>query len=135
MADPKLAQDYERVLESSRSKGEVLEEPGGGDRRKHPRIKVQPGALPVELDPWVFAIDISISGMAFYADEAAVPGLTVTIALGDHASVEAEVVGCRPEPPAAAGAPPRYRLHCKFADEEAGMRLLVAIKELEGAKA
>ncbi len=135
MADPKLELEYQRVLEASRSKGEVLEEPGGGDRRKHPRIKVQPGALPVELDPWVFAIDISISGMAFYADESVPPGRTVTIALGDHASVEAEVVGCRPEPSGPHGEPPRHRLHCRFANEEAGMRLLVAIKELEGAKA
>ena len=132
MANPTLEQEYERVLEASRSKGEVLEEPGGKERRKHPRIKVQPGALPVELDPWVFAIDVSISGMAFFADEPAQPGSKVTIALGDRAAVDAEVVGCREEPPASAGGHP-YRLHCKFADEEAGMRLLVAIKELEGS--
>ena len=88
MADRKLDEDYRRVLEASRRSGDVIAEGQGTERRRHPRLRVKPGALPAELDPWVFAIDISISGMAFYADEPVAEGETVTIHLGELAQAE-----------------------------------------------
>jgi hypothetical protein len=132
MAQRSLDEAYQRVLETSRRNGDVLDEPAGQERRKHPRIRVKPGELPTELDPWVFAIDISISGMAFYADEPVETGKHVNISLGDAAHAEVEVMGCHEEPSSTPNLPSRYRLHCRFADEEEGMRLLVSIKELEG---
>jgi PilZ domain len=133
MAPADLDAAYERVLEQSRRSGDLLEEPAGKERRQNPRIRVKPEQLPADLDPWVFAIDISISGMAFYADEPVQPGKRVTIHLGDTADADVEVVGCREEQVSGYQQPARYRLHCRFADEEQGKRLLVAIKELESA--
>ncbi|HKI97711.1 MAG TPA: PilZ domain-containing protein [bacterium] len=133
MAEPSLEAEYQRILADSRRTGDLLEEPAGQERRRHPRIRVKPGDLPTELDPWVFAIDISISGMAFYADEAVEPGRKVTIHLGDLATADVEVLACRQEQSTARHLPARYRLHCRFADEEQGKRLLVTIKDLEGA--
>jgi hypothetical protein len=131
MDESTLEEAYRRVLAESRRKGDLLEEAPGTERRRHPRVRINRDDLPAELDPWVFAIDISISGMALFADDPVEPGGTVTMALGDQFSVEAEVMRCQEEPPTAPHLPTRYRLHCRFADEEEGMRLLVAIKELE----
>lgn len=128
---PNLDEAYHRILAESRRKGDLKEEGGAGERRRHPRVRVNPADLPADLDPWVFAIDISISGMAFFADEPVPVGESVTLALSERLSVEAEVVACHTEPPEQPGGPTRYRLHCRFADEEQGKRLLVAIKELE----
>ena len=123
---------YERILEEGRLRGDLQDEPVEEERRRHPRIRVNPGDLPVEIDPWVFAIDVSISGMAFYSDQPVEDGERVTIALGNELAVDAEVVSSQFEPGDNPYLPSRYRLHCRFADEEQGKELLVRIKELEG---
>ena len=130
-----LEQQYTRVLAESRTRGEVMDNPEGAERRRHPRIRVNSGDLPVEIDPWVFAIDVSLSGMAFYADEPVEPGRSVTIALGDHYAVEASVVDCHPEQSDSSDLPSRHRMHCRFAEEERGKQLLVMIKDLENEPA
>ena len=126
-----LDQEYERVLEDGRESGDLLEQSEDADRRRHPRIRVNPNNLPVEIDPWVFAIDISISGMAFYSDDPVPPGNLVTIKLADDIQAEAKVVGVQEEPPIGPEQSSRYRLQCEFTDEEQGKRLLVRIKEME----
>jgi hypothetical protein len=128
-----LDQDYEQVLEDSRESGDLLEQSEDADRRRHPRIRVNPNNLPVDIDPWVFAIDISISGMAFYSDDPVPPGKLVTIKLADEIQADAKVVGVQEEPPLGPEQPPRYRLQCEFTDEEQGKQLLVRIKEMEAA--
>ena len=50
-----LEQQYTRVLAESRTRGEVMDTPEGAERRRHPRIRVNSGDLPVEIDPWVSA--------------------------------------------------------------------------------
>ncbi len=130
MGEDSLDAAYRRVLEESRRRGEVVEDGPGMERRSNPRIRVNPGDLPAELDPWVFAIDISISGMAIYAEEPAEPGHTVDLDMAGL-TTQAEVVACHEEPAGGPDHPGRYRLHCRFKDEEEGMRLLVRIKELE----
>jgi PilZ domain len=129
----KLDEVYRRVLEAGRRSCDVIAEPEGAERRRHPRLRVKPGALPAELDPWVFAIDISIAGMAFYADEPVAKGETVTIHLGELAQADVEVLGCQEERPDGRYLRTRYRLHWRFTDEEEGKRLLVTIQDLEGS--
>ncbi len=97
MADTELHQDYERVLDEGRESGELQDLSEEADRRRHPRIRVNPNDLPVEIDPWVFAIDISISGMAFYSDDPVPPGEMVTIKLGDDLQADAKVVRVQEE--------------------------------------
>lgn len=133
MSDEELEQQYQQILHSAREKGEILGEYGGPERRRNPRIKVVPGEMPVEIDPWVFAIDVSISGVAFYSDHAVEPDDIVDIDLADLAPVKAKVVSCQMEEADTPYQPSRYRLHCEFADEEEGKALLIRIKELETA--
>lgn len=133
MADTDLHQDYERILEEGRESGDLQDQSEEADRRRHPRIRVNPNDLPVDIDPWVFAIDISISGMAFYSDDPVPPGKMVTITFTDDLHAEAKVVNVQEEPPLGPDQPTRYRLQCEFADEEEGKQLLVRIKEMEAA--
>lgn len=131
MFDEELDRQYQRTLRAARKKGEVLGEYDGEERRRNPRIKVVPGHLPVEIDPWVFAIDVSLSGVAFYSDQAVEPGKTVDIDLVDMTPVKAKVIACQLEKSDSPYLPSRYRLHCEFEDEEKGKALLVRIKELD----
>lgn len=131
MSDEELDRQYQKTLRAARERGEVLGEYDGEERRRNPRIKVVPGHLPVEIDPWVFAIDVSLSGMAFYADQPVKPGKTVDIDLVDLEPVKARVVDCKMEKSNSPYLPSRYRLHCEFEDEEKGKALLVRIKELD----
>ncbi|MEE8436034.1 MAG: PilZ domain-containing protein [bacterium] len=131
MSDEELDRQYQRTLRAARDKGQVLGEYDGVERRRNPRIKVVPGHLPVEIDPWVFAIDVSLSGVAFYSDQAVEPGKTVDIDLVDMEPVKARVIACQEEESDSPYLPSRYRLHCEFEDEEKGKELLVRIKELD----
>ena len=131
MSDEELDRQYQKTLRAAREKGQVLGEYDGQERRRNPRIKVVPGDMPVEIDPWVFAIDVSISGVAFYSDNAVESGQTVDIDLVDMTPVKARVIDCKMEKPDSPYLPSRFRLHCEFEDEEQGKALLVRIKELE----
>ena len=133
MSDEELDRQYQKTLRAAREKGHVLGEYDGQERRRNPRIKVVPGDMPVEIDPWVFAIDVSISGVAFYSDKAVEPGKTVDIDLVDMPPVKAKVIDCNMEKADSPYLPSRFRLHCEFEDEEMGKALLVRIKELESA--
>lgn len=135
MAERDLEEEYRRILAESRERGDVLEAPPGAERRVHPRLKVHPEAMPGEVDPWVAAIDISISGMAFFAGEPVQPGNTITINPAEGLTADVEVVGCQEVPQEEGQSATRFRLHCRFASEEEGMRVLVGLKELEGGAA
>lgn len=132
MSNEDLDARYQTILENERLKGNVAEEGGEKERRRHPRIKVVPGDKEVEIDPWVFVIDVSISGVAFYSDHEVEPGKTVDIDLADTPPVKAKVIGCQMEKSDSPYLPSRYRLNCEFENEEEGKALLVRIKEMEG---
>lgn len=131
MADTYLAEAYQRLLEQCRARGELLEEPVGQERRRHPRFRVRPNRLPQPLSPWRLAIDVSPNGIAFYADQPTDAGHTVRIELGGTLAVDADVVACQEVPLESLHDPTRYRVRCRFTDEEQGLRMLLAIKELE----
>jgi len=135
MTDVELAGAYQRLLEQCRLRGEVLDEPAGQERRSHPRVRVRPDRLSQPLSPWRLAIDISPNGIAFYADAPTDAGRPVKIALGDHLAADADVVACQEVPLDGLYDPARYRVRCRFASEEQGLRMLVAIKEMEGLRA
>ena len=136
MSRDNLHSRYSRIIEEESSETPTPDgvPPDGIERRRHPRIEVKPGDLPVLLDPWVFAIDVSISGMAFYSEEEVEAGKVINITLGHMMYAEAEVVNCILEEPASPYHPARYRLNCRFLDENQGMELLVKIKDLESVE-
>jgi len=130
-----LADAYRRLLEQCRSRGDVLGDPDGGERRRNPRLRVHPNRLAQPLSPWRLAIDVSANGMAFYAEEPPATGASVRIALGNLLEAEAEVLACQEVPLHLLKDPARYRVRCRFTDEEQGLRMLVAIKEMEDDQA
>ena len=131
MSDEELDLQYKKILREARERGEVMGGYDGPDRRRYPRIRVVPGHLPVEIDPWVFAIDVSISGVSFYSDQEVEAGKTIEIDLVDMTPVVAKVLDCQMEKSDSPFLPSRYRLRCEFEDEEKGKELLVKIKDLE----
>lgn len=133
MADSDLAQAYERLLEQARGHGDLLDEASGKEQRRHPRLRVRVNRLPQRMAPWPLAVDISLSGMAFYTEEPCEAGQVVTISLGPDVSAAVEVLACHEVP--VLHEPARYRLRCRFADDEQGLRMLVAVKEMESMEA
>lgn len=131
MIDSTLLDAYQHLVDECRRRGEVLDEPVGYDRRRHPRLRVRVNKLAQRISPWPLAIDISAAGMAFYTNEPADTGHHVRIALGDSLAAEADVLACQEVPLDLLRDPVRYRIRCRFADEDQGMRMLMAIKELE----
>lgn len=132
--DTTLAESYERLLQECRSRGELLGAIEGDDRRRHPRVRVRPDRLPQPLSPWRLAVDISATGMAFFADEPCDAGRPIRIALGEHLAVDADVLACQEVPLEVLHDPTRYRVRCRFTDEQQGLRMLLAVKEMEGQR-
>jgi hypothetical protein len=133
--DERLAESYRQLLEECRRRGDVLSEPLGREQRRHPRLRVNPARLTQALSPWRLAVDISATGMAFYVEEPPATGSPIKIALGNLLEAEADVLACQEVPLHILRDPPRYRVRCQFTDEEQGLRMLVAIKEMEDARA
>ncbi|MBI3993669.1 MAG: PilZ domain-containing protein [Candidatus Lambdaproteobacteria bacterium] len=131
----KLVEAYQRLLAECQKRGEVLDEPLGHERRSNPRVRVHPDRLAQPLSPWRVAVDISANGISFYADERPAAGQPITIALGNLVEAQADVLACQEVPLQVLHDPARYRVRCRFADEEQGLRMLVAIKEMEGVRA
>ena len=129
MPDSDLVRAYERLLANARSRGDLLDETSGQELRRHPRMRVRVNHVPQPMGPWPMAADISLSGMAFHTSEPCEAGRVVDITLGPDISVAAEVLACDEVP--VLHEPARYRVRCRFADDDQGMRLLVALKEME----
>ena len=106
------------------------------EHRKHPRFTIESGSVKVNMDPFVSVVDLSISGMAFRALQPFAKGDSITIAVPNIFTVEAEVVHCQMlEDPSSHFMEAYYRVHCKFADEELGKHLLVLLNEPEARRA
>jgi hypothetical protein len=133
MAETDLEQAYERLLARARGRGELLDEASGKEQRRHPRMRIRVNHLPQRMSPWPLAVDISLSGMAFYTDEPCEAGRMVNISLGTEVTVAAEVLACHEVP--LLQEPSRFRVRCRFADDAQGLRMLVAVKEMEATQA
>jgi len=106
------------------------------EHRKHPRFTIESGSVKVSMDPLVSVVDVSVSGMAFRAIQPFTKGDSITIAVPNVFTVEAEVVLCQMlEDSSSHFMEAYYRVHCKFADEELGKHLLVLLYEPEAGRA
>jgi len=123
---------YQNILETGET--EQGTPPQGRERRTQPRLRIESGMLPIDINPWVFAVDISVSGMSFFTEDPVPVGERFTITLGHEAFAGAEVLLCRLEEEASSYQPARYRVNCRFTDEDEGKNMLVRIKELEGVE-
>lgn len=133
MADDDLERTYAQMVEQSRLRGEAESARAERERRTHPRVRPDAAPIVVADDPWVYPINVSKAGLAFFSDVPHPPGTRLPIHLENGPTAEATVVECAPEtaePAALAGA---YRISCAFADAEAGLRFFLALKSLEAA--
>ena len=133
MADSGLVSSYERLLAQARERGDLLDEPAGEEQRTAPRMRVRVELLAQSISPWPDVVDISARGIAFHSAEPCTPGLAVQVAAAGAAAAQANVLACQ-EIDSPDGTPP-FRVRCRFADDAAGLRMVVAIKQLESARA
>lgn len=129
MTDSGLVSSYERLLAQARRRGELIDEAAGREQRAAPRLRVRVELLAQTISPWPHVVDISARGIAFNSSEPCEPGLAVQVAAGGAVSAQANVLACQPlDSPDGA---PLFRVRCRFADDADGLRMVVAIKDME----
>lgn len=126
-----LDEEYSRILEESRQRGEMLSSASDADRRIHPRLAVQSADLWISSVPEFSMVDMSASGLALMANYPLQPGELITISLGQSLSIQAEVVRCQLVESATQYDHALFRIQCKFAEETRGKELLVQVKRRE----
>ncbi|MEE8434204.1 MAG: PilZ domain-containing protein [bacterium] len=135
MANPKLEDSYQNLLRKSQLSGEAEAQREESERRQHPRIHVDAADIQVDTDSWIFVINLSVSGIAFYSDSEFTLGQQVTISTETGASVKAKVIEAHPEGgDDATSLVGQYRVCCQFDDPTEGMAFLLGIKESEEKK-
>jgi PilZ domain len=118
-------EEYERLLNEAIAGGIVSILPSGSEKRRHPRFRL---AEQVPHD----VVDLSISGLAFYAQRPFTVGHTIMVSLHQILAIQAQVLGC--DPLSGADAPAPYKIRCRFTDEDYGLRFLVLAMEMESQR-
>jgi hypothetical protein len=133
MMNMDVHEEYARILEESRRRGDVVSEHAGQERRIHPRLAVTSADIWISSVPEFTMVDLSISGLALMANYPLKPGEQITISMGTALSIEAEVVKCQLVESPTDYSDAVFRIQCRFAEELKGMELVVQIKKREYA--
>ena len=131
MADRKPGQVQEGQSVDKRPGEEPGPERSASERRREARLQPDASHLMVGDDPWVYLINVSSAGLAFYTDRGYKPGDTVRVRVDGGPGTVAKVVQCQTdlaEPGAIAGP---FRVSAEFTDPAQGMQLFVALRDLE----
>jgi hypothetical protein len=134
MARGELEREAERVVEQGRLRGQAEQARAERERRRDARIQPDAAHIVVGDDPWVYLINVSRRGLAFYSALAHPLGSVLPVSLESGVRAEAKVVECRPEtdePGALAG---QFHVCCEFVDGREGLRFLLALDEWEAAR-
>lgn len=131
MAEKHADQEYTDLLKQSELRGEMETELGGDDRRQHPRVRAEAADIEVEGDPWVFLINVSSAGMAFYSENNFDVSKELNITLEDGTMAKATVISSTLEDEGAEWVMGQYRVSCSFPDETQGRALVLKIKQNE----
>jgi hypothetical protein len=126
-----LHEEYARILEESRRRGDVVSSGAESDRRIHPRLAVQSTDLWISSVPEFSLVDLSASGVALMANYPLQPDETITISLGTVLSIEASVVNCQLVESPTDYSDAVFRIQCRFTQELQGMELVVQVKRRE----
>ena len=125
----KMRQAYDKILSEQKS-DQIAKIKGNKDRRISPRFKVDSTDLAISVTLAVSTINVSVDGLSFYSLHAFQIGQTFTIQLGQVFSLQAEVLACEVEEIDEELLEMRYRVHCRYSEQEGGMELLVLLKEM-----
>ena len=128
--DKKLEQNYQMLIEESVTSGIVKIGKNGDEMRKDPRFKVRDGSFSVRVEPTFEILDLSATGMAFLSDISFTPGTTITLFLEETTGVQAFVIGCVMMETNPDLLETRYRVQCRFENEEHGRRVLLMMSEV-----
>ncbi len=74
-----------------------------------------------------------MGGVAFHSHRRFAVEQTISVAIRQILVIQAIVVGCDEVEPAADGSP-RFKIRCRFAEEDYGLRFLVLVMEMEGGR-
>jgi len=129
MAQRNWEEEYERILNQAIEGGEVRVLPSGSEKRRHPRFRLSSSQILVTEPVPHDVVDLSISGLAFYAQRPFSMGQLIMVSLRQILAIQAEVLGC--DPLSAPDAPAPYKVRCRFTDEDYGLRFLVLAMEME----
>ena len=128
--DKKLEQKYQILIEESISSGMLKIGKNGDEMRKEPRFQVRDGAISVRVEPTFEILDLSATGMAFLSDIAFTPGTIITLYLEETTGVQAFVIGCVMKETDPDFLETRYRVQCRFDNEEHGCRVLLMMSDV-----
>ena len=131
MMNVSLQEEYARILEESRRRGDLMEEASGQERRTHPRLAVKAADIWISSVPEYSLVDLSISGLAIMANYPLQPGEVINMTLGTTLSMEAEVVNCVLVESPTDYSDAVFRIQCRFREELQGMELVVRVKRRE----
>ena len=128
--DKKLGQNYQLLIEESISSGVVKIGKNGDEMRKDPLFRVRDGAISVRIEPTFEILDLSATGMAFLSDISFKPGTSITLFLEETMGMQANVIGCVMLETDSDMLETRYRVQCRFDNEEHGRRVLLMMSEV-----
>lgn len=125
------SQEYERFVEQCAEQGRLEVRGSGHEHREHPRFRLWSNIVWTSGEFQFSIVDLSVSGIAFDANQDFPAGRIITVRLSDLISVQAEVLGTTTLEPTPMFFLARYRVRCRFQDEVEGMRFLVMVKDMQ----
>jgi PilZ domain len=125
-------EEYERFLDEALRERRLRILPAGSEKRRHPRFKLNATQILVTEQVPHDIVDLSISGLSFFSDRTFDEGQRIMVSLRQILAIQAEVLGC--ETLSGPDLPARYKVRCRFTDEEYGLRFLVLAIEMDTAR-
>lgn len=125
----KFEEEYRLLMEQIIDSEEFGVEAGEVQRRKHPRFKTQSGTGFAYINSQYNLIDISASGLAFVSNQRHRMGERIKMDFENFMEIEAEVVSCSQIEPEPDSIEDIFRVHCKFSEENQGMKILMMLNE------
>lgn len=128
------AEAYERFVHECRKAGQLQRLEGDLEKRIHPRFRMWSNIVWTTGDFQFRILDLSISGVAFDANQAFEPERRLVVRLSDLISVHAIVLESTPMDETPMFFSGRHRVRCRFEDTLEGLRFLVMVKDMQAIK-
>lgn len=125
------SREYERFLEQCAEQGRLEVRSQGDENRQHPRFRLWSHIVWTHGEFQFSIVDLSVSGIAFDANQDFEPGRLITVRLSDLLSVQSRVIGTTELDATPMFFAARYRVRCRFDDLVEGMRFLVMVKDMQ----
>ena len=123
--------EYESRLHADQQ-DEIMEFPEPVDRRKLPRLVLEPGKnvwLIADTSP-IPVLNISAGGIAFFSERNYHPGDTVNLSVARTLAIEAVVLSCEMVPTDSIFMEYQYRVRAKYASGVNGFKMFVLARDI-----